>query len=90
MCILYIVILPILIYNLSWNLYVYGGGILIVKTVDLIGVQMDFGAGTRGVSMGPLAIRYNDLVENIKKLGIYYIQPQDIILKPSLFKNNNK
>lgn len=28
--------------------------------------------------------------ENIKKLGIYYIQPQDIILKPSLFKNNNK
>ena len=28
--------------------------------------------------------------ENIKKLGIYYIQPKDIILKPSLFKNNNK
>lgn len=28
--------------------------------------------------------------ENIKKLGIYYIDPKDIILKPSLFKNNNK
>lgn len=28
--------------------------------------------------------------ENIKKLGIYYIPPKDIILKPSLFKNNNK
>lgn len=28
--------------------------------------------------------------ENIKKLGIYYIHPKDIILKPSLFKNNNK
>ena len=28
--------------------------------------------------------------EKIKKLGIYYIQPKDIILKPSLFKNNNK
>lgn len=28
--------------------------------------------------------------ENIKKLGIYYIVPKDIILKPSLFKNNNK
>ena len=29
--------------------------------------------------------------ENIKKLGIYYIPPKDIILKPSLFnKDNNK
>ena len=28
--------------------------------------------------------------ENIKKLGINYIPPKDIILKPSLFKNNNK
>ena len=28
--------------------------------------------------------------ENIKKLGIYYIDAKDIILKPSLFKNNNK
>ena len=28
--------------------------------------------------------------ENIKKLGIYYIAPKDIILKPSLFKDNNK
>lgn len=28
--------------------------------------------------------------ENIKKLGIYYIPSKDIILKPSLFKNNNK
>ena len=28
--------------------------------------------------------------ENIKKLGIYYIPPKDIILKPSLFKNNDK
>ena len=28
--------------------------------------------------------------ENIKKLGIYYIDAKDIILKPSLFKDNNK
>ena len=28
--------------------------------------------------------------ENIKKLGINYIASKDIILKPSLFKNNNK
>ena len=24
-----------------------------MKKIDLIGVQMDFGAGTRGVNMGP-------------------------------------
>jgi len=28
--------------------------------------------------------------ENIKKLGFYHIEPKDIILKPSLFKNDNK
>ena len=29
--------------------------------------------------------------ENIKKLGFYFISPEDIILKPSLFnKDNNK
>ena len=27
--------------------------------------------------------------ENMKKLGFYFIQPKDIILKPSLFKQNN-
>ena len=28
-------------------------------------------------------------IENIKKLGFYYIEPKDIILNPSLFKNDN-
>ena len=28
--------------------------------------------------------------ENTKKLGVEYIEPKDIILKPSLFKNNKK
>ena len=28
-------------------------------------------------------------IDNIKKLGIYYIAPKDIILNPSLFKNDN-
>lgn len=29
--------------------------------------------------------------ENIKKLGFYFISPENIILKPSLFnKDNNK
>lgn len=50
-------------------------------TVDLIGVQMDLGAGTRGVSMGPLAIRYNNLVDNIEKLGYRCNDKGDLIPK---------
>ena len=28
-------------------------------------------------------------IEVIKKLGFYFIEPKDIILKPNLFKRNN-
>lgn len=35
------------------------------EKIDLIGVQMDLGAGTRGVNMGPAAIRYAGLVKGI-------------------------
>ena len=41
-----------------------------MKRVDLIGVQMDMGAGTRGVNMGPAAIRYAGVVDGIRKLGM--------------------
>lgn len=37
--------------------------------IDLIGVPMDFGAGRRGVDMGPSAIRYAGLNESIYALG---------------------
>ncbi|NUM45350.1 MAG: arginase [Anaerolineales bacterium] len=37
--------------------------------IDLIGVPMDFGAGRRGVDMGPSAIRYAGLNESIHALG---------------------
>ena len=37
-----------------------------MKKVDLIGVQMDLGAGTRGVNMGPAAIRYAGVVKGIE------------------------
>ena len=39
--------------------------------IDLIGVPMDFGAGRRGVDMGPSAIRYARLNESIHSLGLH-------------------
>ena len=37
--------------------------------IDLIGVPLDFGAGRRGVDMGPSAIRYADLQLALEALG---------------------
>ena len=36
------------------------------KSIDVIGVQMDFGASKRGVAMGPAAIRYAGLLDDLK------------------------
>lgn len=40
-----------------------------MKTIDVIGVQMDLGASRRGVNMGPMAIRYGGLCEGLEQLG---------------------
>ena len=37
--------------------------------IDLIGVPLDFGAGRRGVDMGPSAIRYAGLYQGLEALG---------------------
>lgn len=37
--------------------------------IDLIGVPLDFGAGRRGVDMGPSAIRYAELCAGLASLG---------------------
>ena len=50
-----------------------------MKRVDLIGVQMDMGAGTRGVNMGPAAIRYAGVVDGIRKLGMECQDKSDLI-----------
>ena len=50
-----------------------------MKRVDLIGVQMDMGAGTRGVNMGPAAIRYAGEVDGISKLGMECRDKGDLI-----------
>ena len=40
------------------------------ERVDVIGVPMDLGASRRGVDMGPSAIRYAQLNERLRSLGI--------------------
>jgi len=37
--------------------------------VDVIGVPIDFGAGRRGVDMGPSAIRYAGLASSLERIG---------------------
>jgi len=36
-----------------------------ISRVDVVGAQLDVGASRRGVSMGPLAIRFAGLCEGI-------------------------
>ena len=60
-----------------------------MKKVDLIGVQMDFGAGTRGVNMGPAAIRFAGLVKGINGLGLECLDKGDLI-PPQTGKSSEK
>lgn len=52
------------------------------KTADIVGVQMDLGAATRGVAMGPMAIRYGGICEGLKTLGYEVCDKGDIIQLP--------
>ena len=49
------------------------------KNLELIGVQMDLGASKRGVSMGPLAIRFGGIVEGLTAEGHTVHDRGDII-----------
>lgn len=49
------------------------------KRVTVVGAQLDVGASKRGVSMGPLAIRFAGLCEGIQKLGYDLVDKGDII-----------
>ena len=42
----------------------------VVDRVDVVGVPMDLGADRRGVDMGPFAVRYARLRENLQALGV--------------------
>lgn len=50
-----------------------------MKKVDLIGVQMDLGAGLRGVNMGPGAIRFAGVAAGLKELGYEVQDKGDLI-----------
>lgn len=53
------------------------------RDIDIIGVQMDFGASKRGVSMGPMAIRYGGLGEGLTQLGYEVHDLGDIVPLPT-------
>ena len=52
------------------------------KIIDIIGVQIDFGASQKGVAMGPLAIRYAGVREDLRKMGYTVHDKGDIIPPP--------
>ena len=47
--------------------------------IDLIGVQIDFGAAQKGVAMGPLAIRYAGLKDDLRSMGYTLRDKGDIV-----------
>lgn len=60
-----------------------------MKRVDVIGVQMDFGAATRGVNMGPAAIRYAGLIDEIKEMG-FEVEDKGDLIPPQEGKSTEK
>lgn len=51
-----------------------------MREVELIGVPCDFGAGRRGVDMGPSALRYAGLAAGLQALGHSVLDPGDLQL----------
>ncbi|MGL5439635.1 MAG: arginase [Filifactoraceae bacterium] len=55
--------------------------------VAIIGVPLDLGAGTRGVNMGPDAIRYAGVLKRLEKIGYKVEDKGDIIVNKQSEKN---
>ena len=51
------------------------------RNIDIIGVQIDFGASEKGVAMGPLAIRYAGIKPSLRAMG-YSINDKGDIIPP--------
>ena len=49
------------------------------QKIHVIGMQMDLGASKRGVNMGPLAIRYADLMDKLAEMEFHAEDKGDII-----------
>lgn len=58
-----------------------------INNVHVIGIQMDLGASKRGVSMGPLAIRYTGLLDKLSDMGFSAIDKGDIVPESALTDN---
>ena len=52
-----------------------------ITDIDIIGVQIDFGAAQKGVAMGPLSIRYAGLKPSLRQLG-YRVRDKGDIIPP--------
>lgn len=52
------------------------------RELDIIGIQLDMGASSSGVAMGPLAIRYGGIINGLKDLG-YTVNDKGDILPPA-------
>ena len=48
------------------------------QPVELIGVPLDHGAGHRGVSMGPTALRIAGLTSELEKMELWVVEGGDI------------
>lgn len=59
------------------------------KNVDIIGIQMDLGASKRGVNMGPAAIRYADICNEMTAQGISWHDRGDILPMPQGMSRDN-
>ncbi|WP_036634315.1 arginase [Paenibacillus massiliensis] len=51
------------------------------KTVSIIGVPMDLGAGRRGVDMGPSAIRCARVQEKLESLGYHVVDRGNLVVR---------
>src|SRR5258708_37266890 len=52
------------------------------KTIRILGVPMDLGAGRRGVDMGPSAVRYARLQDRLTRLGYVILDSGNVIVPP--------
>src|SRR5262249_19769660 len=52
------------------------------KTIRILGVPMDLGAGRRGVDMGPSAVRYARLQDRLVRLGCVIHDSGNVIVPP--------
>ena len=59
-----------------------------MKSIDIIGSQMDLGAVRKGVDMGPLAIRHTDMFNRLREMG-YVVEDHGDVVSPVAREQGN-